>query len=151
MTIHYNFADLFEAIVDLHPDRTALVVGCTRRPFAEIEDRSNRLAHHLRGAGIGEGDHVGIYAYNGPEWVEGMMALYKLRAVPVNVNYRYVESELRYLCDNADLAGLIMQREFAPRVAAIRGALPQLRLIVLADDGSGASTEGLEFDDYEAA
>jgi 3-oxocholest-4-en-26-oate---CoA ligase len=151
MAIHYNFADLFEAIVDLYPDRTALVVGDERRTFAEIEDRSNRLAHHLRDNGINAGDHVGIYAYNGVEWVEGMMALYKLRAVPVNVNYRYVESELRYLCDNADLAGLIMQREFAPRVAAIRSDLPQLRLIVLADDGSGASTEGLEFSDYEAA
>ncbi len=149
--MHYNFADLFEAIVDLYPDRTALVVGDTRRTFAEIEDRSNRLAHHLRDAGINAGDHVGIYAYNGPEWVEGMMALYKLRAVPVNVNYRYVEAELRYLCDNADLAGLILQREFAPRVAAIRADLPQLRHILIADDGSGASVEGLEFVDYEAA
>ena len=151
MTIHYNFADLFEAIVDLHPDRTALVVGDTRRTFAEIEDRSNRLAHHLRGAGIGAGDHVGIYAYNGPEWVEGMMALYKLRAVPVNVNYRYVESELRYLCDNADMVGLILQREFGPRVAAIRDELPALRHLVIAEDGSGASVDGLEFADYEAA
>ena len=74
MAMHYNFADLFEAIVDLHPDRTALVVGDTRRTFADIEDRSNRLAHHLRDAGVGVGDHVGIYAYNGPEWVEGMLA-----------------------------------------------------------------------------
>ncbi len=149
--MHYNFADLFEAIVDLHPDRTALVVGDTRRTFAEIEDRSNRLAHHLREAGIGAGDHVGIYAYNGPEWVEGMMALYKLRAVPVNVNYRYIETELRYLCDNADLVAIILQREFAPRVAAIRDDLPQLRHLVIADDGSGASLEGLEYADYEKA
>ncbi|MGZ4734356.1 MAG: AMP-binding protein, partial [Acidimicrobiia bacterium] len=151
MAMHYNFADLFEAIVDLYPDRTALVVGDTRRTFAEIEDRSNRLAHHLRGAGVGIGDHVGIYAYNGPEWVEGMMALYKLRAVPVNINYRYVETELRYLCDNADLVAIILQREFAPRVAAIRGELPMLRHLVIADDGSGASVEGLEFADYEEA
>ena len=79
------------------------------------------------------------------------MALYKIRAVPVNVNYRYVETELRYLCDNADLVALILQREFAPRVAAIRGDLPQLRHLVIADDGSGASVEGLEFADYEEA
>ena len=101
--------------------------------------------------GSGSGDHVGIYAYNGPEWVEGMMALYKLRAVPVNVNYRYVETELRYLCDNADLVGLIMQRAFAPRVAAIREDLPQLRHVLVAEDGSGASLEGLEQADYEEA
>jgi 3-oxocholest-4-en-26-oate---CoA ligase len=151
MAMHYNFADLFEAIVDIHPDRTAIVVGDTRRTFAELEDRVNRLAHHLRDAGIGEGDHVGIYGYNSVEWVEAMMALYKLRAVPVNVNYRYVESELRYLCDNADMVGLVLQREFAPRVAAIRADLPQLRHIVVVEDGSGASVEGLEYADYEAA
>jgi acyl-CoA synthetase (AMP-forming)/AMP-acid ligase II len=149
--MHYNFADLFEAIVDIHPDRTALVVGDTRRTFAELEDRTNRLAHHLRDAGIGEGDHVGIYGYNSIEWVEAMMALYKLRAVPVNVNYRYVESELRYLCDNADMVGLIMQREFAPRVAAIRDDLPQLRHIVVVEDDSGASLEGLDYADFEEA
>ncbi|HEY3721831.1 MAG TPA: acyl-CoA synthetase [Acidimicrobiia bacterium] len=149
--LHYNFADLFEAIVDLHPDRTALVVGDSRRTFAELEDRANRLAHHLRDAGIGMGDHVGIYAYNGVEWVEAMMALYKLRAVPVNINYRYVESELEYLCENADLVAIVLQREFAPRVAAIRDALPQLRHVVVAEDGSGASLEGLDFVDYDAA
>ncbi len=151
MALHYNFADLFEAIVDIHPGRTALIVGDDRRTFAELEDRTNRLAHHLRSAGIGEGDHVGIYGYNSVEWVEAMMALYKLRAVPVNVNYRYVESELRYLCDNADMVGLVMQREFAPRVSAIRADLPQLRHIVVVEDGSGARLDGLDSVDFEAA
>jgi 3-oxocholest-4-en-26-oate---CoA ligase len=148
---HYNFADMFEAIVDTVPDRTALIIGDTRRTFAEIEERANRLAHSLRDAGVKAGDHFGIYAYNGHEWVEGLMALYKLRAVPVNINYRYVESELKYVCENADLVGLILQREFAPRVAAIAGELPMLRTLVVSDDGSGASVEGLEFLDYDAA
>ncbi len=112
---HYNFADLFEAIVDTVPDRTALVVGDTRRTFAEVEDRVEPpRAQPARHGRRRRGDHVGIYAYNGPEWVEGMMALYKLRAVPVNINYRYVEAELKYICENADLVGLILQREFAP-------------------------------------
>ena len=69
--------------------------------------------HHYAGP-----KDITVYAYNGHEWVEGMMALYKIRAVPVNINYRYVESELKYVCENADLVGLILQREFAPRVAA---------------------------------
>ncbi len=53
--------------------------------------------------GIGPGDHVGIYGFNSLEFVETILAAYKLRAVPINVNYRYVEAELRYLFDNADL------------------------------------------------
>lgn len=149
--MHFNFADLFEAIVDTVPERAALVVGDQRRTFAELEQRGNRLAHHLLAAGVRPGEHVGIYAYNGVEWVEGMVALYKIRAVPVNINYRYVEQELRYLCDNADLVAIIVQREFAPRIAAIRDELPTLRHLIVSDDGSGASTDGLELTDYEAA
>lgn len=147
-----NFADMFEAIVDAAPERTAcVVVGGPRRTFAELEDRVNRLAHHLAGAGVKAGDHVGIYAYNGVEWIESMMALYKIRAVPVNINYRYVESELQYLCTNADLVAIVAQQEFAPRLAAITGNLPKLAHVVLAADGSGASTDGLEYTDYEEA
>jgi Acyl-CoA synthetases (AMP-forming)/AMP-acid ligases II len=147
-----NFADMFEAIVDLVPDRVAcVVVGGERRTYAELEDRVNRMAHHLAAAGVQPGNHVGIYAYNGVEWVEAMMALYKIRAVPVNINYRYVESELKYLCTNADLVAIVAQQEFAPRLAAIRADLPTLRHVVIAADGSGASTAGLDFADYETA
>src|SRR3954454_16123769 len=149
--MHFNFADMFEAIVDTVPERTALITGNDRRTFAELEDRSNRLAHHFEAAGVKPGEHVGIYAYNGVEWVESMMALYKIRAVPVNINYRYVESELSYLCENADLVAMVMQREFAPRVAAVRGALPHLRHLIISEDGTDADTGGLEFVEYEAA
>lgn len=145
-------ADLFEAIVDAVPERTALVVGDVRRSFAGLEARANRLAHHLAGAGVRPGEHVGIHALNGVEWVEGMLALHKLRAVPVNINYRYVEDELRYLFDNADLLAVIAQRSFAPRISAIRGSLPVLRHVVVSDDGSDASLDGLgEPVDYEDA
>ena len=139
----YNFADMFEAMVDEVPDRTAVVVGTGRRTYAQLEARVNRLAHHLEAAGIEPGQHVGIYAYNSLEWVESMLALHKIRAVPVNVNYRYVEGELRYLFDNADLVAVVVQREFAPRVAAIIEELPLLRHVVVIDDGSSAEIGGL--------
>ena len=44
--------------------------------------------------GVGAGDHVGLYLYNGHEFLEAMLAAFKLRAVPININYRYVEDEL---------------------------------------------------------
>jgi acyl-CoA synthetase (AMP-forming)/AMP-acid ligase II len=150
--VETNFADMFEAVADLVPDRTALViVGGPRRTFGELEARVNRMAHHLAAAGVQPGDHVGIYAYNGVEWVESMLASYKIRAVPININYRYVEAELLYLCTNADLVAVVAQQEFAPRLAAIRAELPKLRHVVIAADDSGASTEGLECIDYEEA
>jgi acyl-CoA synthetase (AMP-forming)/AMP-acid ligase II len=101
--MQWNLADLFEAVADAVPDRTAIIVGDRRLTFREVDERATRLAHHLAAAGVEPGDHVGLYLYNGPEYVEGLFAAYKLRAVPINVNYRYVEAELRYLFDNADL------------------------------------------------
>ncbi|MFM7270886.1 MAG: acyl-CoA synthetase [Actinomycetes bacterium] len=142
--MEFNFADMFEANVDGVGDRTALIVGDQRLTFTELEEQVNRLAHHFQSAGIEPGDHVGIYAYNGVEWVESMAALYKIRAVPVNINSRYVEAELRYLFDNADLRAVVLQREFAPRVAAIIDELPQLTHLVISEDGSGADRSGLE-------
>jgi len=148
----FNHADLFELQVDAVPERTALIVdGVTRRTYAELEDRANRLANHLASVGVGRGDHVGIHAYNGHEWVEGLFAAYKLGATPVNINYRYVEDELRYVYSNADLVAVIVQREFAPLVAAIRDDVPTLRHVLVSDDGSGAALEGLDGQDYEDA
>jgi acyl-CoA synthetase (AMP-forming)/AMP-acid ligase II len=148
----FNHADLFELQVDAVPERTALIVdGVTRRTYAELEVRANRLANHLASVGVARGDHVGIHAYNGHEWVEGLFAAYKLGATPVNINYRYVEDELRYVYSNADLVAVIVQREFAPLVAAIRDDVPTLRHVLVSDDGSGAALEGLDAHDYEAA
>jgi acyl-CoA synthetase (AMP-forming)/AMP-acid ligase II len=135
--MEWNIADLVERIVDLAPEREALVCGDARRSYAQLEERSNRLAHHLASAGLGRGDHVGIYAFNCVEFVESMLGAYKLRAVPINVNYRYVEDELRYLFDNADLKALVHHRRFTPRIAAVKDEMPLLRHLIAIDDDSG--------------
>ena len=122
----WNLADLIEHVADSVPDRVAIIVGDRAETFGELEENANRLAHHLAAQGVGPGDHVGIYAYNSHEFVETILASYKLRAVPINVNYRYVEAELRYLFDNADLVALVHDEEFRPRIDAVRDALPML-------------------------
>ena len=132
----FNLADLAEHTVDVVPDRTAIVCGDRTVTFAELEARANRLAHHLAAQGIGERDHVAIYSYNSVEYVEAMLAAYKLRAVPINVNYRYVADELVYLFDNADVVACIHQAGFAPRIAEVADRLPMLRHLVEIADGT---------------
>ena len=88
--MEFNIADLFESVVDVIGEREALVLGDRRLTYAELDRRANRLAHHLAAQGIGPGDHVGVQMYNSIEYVETMLACFKVRAVPVNVNYRYV-------------------------------------------------------------
>ncbi len=133
----FNLADLFEAAVDAYGDREYLVAAGERRTYAEMEERANRLAHFLAAQGVGPGDHVGIYSTNNVEWVETAWAVFKLRAVWININYRYVKDELRYLFTNADLVALVHQAEFGPQVAALLPDLPDLRLVIGVDDGSG--------------
>jgi acyl-CoA synthetase (AMP-forming)/AMP-acid ligase II len=137
----YNIADLFEHTVDSVADREVLVVGEQRRTYAQLEARANQLAHHLLAQGIGAGDHVGVYGSNSVEWIEAALAAYKARAVPVNVNFRYVEEELRYLFDNADFKAVIYDREFAPRIRAVRDSLPLLQHLIHIEDGSEADVD----------
>jgi len=137
--MEFNLADLWERVVDALPDQEAMVCGDRRLTYAQADERANRLAHHLAGLGIGPGDHVALYLYNGTEYLEGMLAAFKLRAVPINVNYRYGEEELRYLLADADAKAVVFHRVFSPTVAAVREVLPTLTGFVVVDDDSLAA------------
>jgi acyl-CoA synthetase (AMP-forming)/AMP-acid ligase II len=152
MTAHFNFADLFELAAEKVPDRTALVDKRRRVTYRDLDERSTRLAHAFLDAGIRPHSHVGVYATNCIEWVESMFALYKMRAVVVNVNFRYVEEELRYLFDNSDMVGIVYQREHGPLIARTRDAQPKLQHFFRIDwDGSTADDAALHPSEFEAA
>lgn len=133
--MQWNLADLFESLVDAVPERIAVVAGERRFTFAALEARANQLAHALSARGVRAGDHLGLYLYNGHEYLEAMYAAFKIRAVPININYRYVEDELAYLIEKGDVVALIHSRELGPRVTAVA---PELRARLAVDDGSGA-------------
>src|SRR4051794_20184698 len=140
---------MYEAIADVIGDRESLVCGDRRLTFAELESRANRLANHLRSVGVGPGDHVGTQLVNGTEYVEALLACLKLRAVPVNVNYRYVEEELAYLYDDADLVAVVTDVEYLDRVVAVLPRAPKVRhLLVL--DGADVDLPDIAVD-YEKA
>jgi 3-oxocholest-4-en-26-oate---CoA ligase len=147
--MEFNLADLFEHAVDTFGEREYLVADGKRRTYAEMEARANQLAHHLAAQGIGAGDHVGIYGVNSVEWVESLWAIFKLRAVWININYRYVDDELAYLFGNADLKALVHDVAFADRVAGAAARLPDLRhRLVIGGDYEDALATGLPERDF---
>jgi acyl-CoA synthetase (AMP-forming)/AMP-acid ligase II len=149
--MEYNLADLWETVADAVPSREALICGERRLTYAQTEERANRLANHLAARGIGAGDHVALLLYNGTEYLEGMLAAFKLRAAPINVNYRYVEEELRYVLDDSDAKAIVFHQEFAPKLASIHDRLPLLATYVVVEDESAASTSGIDTIEYEHA
>lgn len=149
--MQFNLADMFEVVADTVPEREALVCGAHRTTFGDLEKRANRMAHYLAAQGVKAGDHVGLYMYNCNEYLEAMMACFKIRAVPINVNYRYVKEELLYIFDNADMVACVHHREFTPHIAEIRSAAPDLKTFVAVDDDSGADLGAIASVEYETA
>ncbi|OBI47206.1 acyl-CoA synthetase [Mycobacterium kyorinense] len=131
-------------------DRELVIQGDRRFTYAQILERSHRLASfmHSRGLGchtersglagheVGQ-DLVGLYAYNGNEFVEGLLGAFQARVAPFNVNFRYVKSELQYLLADSGATALIYHAAFAPRVAEVLPDLPQLRVLIQIADDSG--------------
>src|SRR5271165_2970294 len=140
--MQWHPASIWETVADTVPNAPAVISGGLRRNWRDYEDRAARIAGALAAAGHGPGAKVAVYAHNSSEFLEAYFGAFKLRGVPVNVNYRYTEGELVYLLENADAEAVVFDARFGPRVEAIRARLPLLRTLIEIDDGSGLHLEG---------
>ncbi|HEY6130638.1 MAG TPA: AMP-binding protein, partial [Halioglobus sp.] len=146
----YQLADLFEGLCDANPDAPCVIAGSARRSRGELDRRANQLAHYLAQQGVAPGDHVGIYAYNRVEWLETLLACWKIRAVAVNINFRYVGPELEYLWRDADLVALVYEGCFLPRVAELADHFPLLQTYLFLHDAAtgpeDVAPQGMEYE-----
>jgi acyl-CoA synthetase (AMP-forming)/AMP-acid ligase II len=139
-----------DAVAAVIGDREFIIQGNRRYTYAQIVERSNRLAAYLYARGLGcktersdlpghevGQDLLGIYAHNGPEYVEAMLGAWRARVAPFNVNYRYVKNELHYLLADSGATALIYHAKFAPRVNDVLRQLPKLRVLIQIADESG--------------
>jgi acyl-CoA synthetase (AMP-forming)/AMP-acid ligase II len=125
-----NLADVLEAMADAVPDRLAVVTMDRSYTFAEVDERSTRLANHLVSLGVGPGDHVAVHSANRIEWVDAFYGCLKARAVPININYKYLHDELAYLYDNADCVATIVAPEHLAAVQALDLSTLEHRLVL---------------------
>jgi fatty-acyl-CoA synthase len=149
--VELNVPRILDAVAARHPGREALLFRDRRITWADLSDRTDRLAAVLHSAGIGirapfgsgprwtsVHDHVALYLHNGNEYLEGMVGTWKARAAPFNVNYRYVRDELIHLLDAADARAVIVHESFTPTLAEVLGTLRRRpSLILQVPDGSG--------------
>jgi fatty-acyl-CoA synthase len=148
--MQFAVADIHEAIAASRPDEPCIVFRDRRLTWADVTERTRRLANHLVAAGLGvrvERDalaghqsgqsHLGIYLHNGNEYLEAMLGSFKARVAPFNVNYRYVAEELRYLLVDARAEAIVVHSQFAPTLAEVLPEVPTLRVILQVADESG--------------
>jgi acyl-CoA synthetase (AMP-forming)/AMP-acid ligase II len=143
-----NIADLAEHAIDAVPDRVALICGDEQITYAQLEEKANRLAHYLIDQGVKKDDKVGLYCRNRIEIVIAMLGIVKAGAILVNVNFRYVEGELKYLFENSDMVALVHERRYADRVANVLPETPHVKTILVVEDGSDDDYQrygGVEF------
>ncbi len=159
----FTVSAVAQAVAAAIPDRDYLIQGERRFSYRQVIERANRLAAYLHSRGLGchtersaipgheaGQDLLGIYAYNGNEYVEALLGAFLARVAPFNVNFRYVKTELQYLLADSGATALIYHTAFAPRVAEILPNLPQLRVLIqIADDSGNDLLDGAV--DYEDA
>jgi len=160
--VSFDLSTVFRTVAEAIPDNQVLIWRDRRLTYAQMDARIDGVAHYLVSRGLGchierdrlaghqsGQDHVGLYMRNGNEYLEAMVAGYRARVAPFNVNFRYVEEELLYLLTDSGARALIYSSEFAPHVQAIRDRLPDLQVLIqVADDSGNALLPGAV--DYES-
>ena len=146
----FNLADVFDTVAHTIPDQECIVWRDRRLTYAQVEERTNRLADYLVNQGLGAHtgrdalaghesgqDHLALYLTNGNEYLEGMIGAYKARVAPFNVNFRYVAEELRYLFTNSHATAIIYGASFSGALAEVLPDLPNVKVLIQVDDDGG--------------
>jgi acyl-CoA synthetase (AMP-forming)/AMP-acid ligase II len=142
--VRENFATVLETVADVRADRTAVTHGDRSRTWGQLDGRASRLAAFLAGRGVGAEDRVAIALHNGIEYLESVFAVLKLRAIPVNVNYRYQPEEMLHLFDDAQVVAVIFDASLGARVAQARAGAPTLHTLVQVGGAAGSYEQVVE-------
>ena len=134
--MNLNIASAWEAISDQIGDLTAISTRENSESWEEFEKHAASLAKTFSEQGLKHDSKVAFYCYNGPEYLEGQFAAFKIRAIPANVNYRYLDEELAYILNNSDAEAILFDSSLTERVDSVRSRCPKLKVFVRIGEGS---------------
>ena len=145
-----NWATLWEALADERPHDVAVVLGDTEIQWGQLDERSARLASVFSQRGVGEGSKVAQLLFNDAAYLESIYALFKLRATPVNINYRYLQGEIAYILNNSESEVLVYHASLAERVVGMKDLVPTLKTLIYVNDVGSEFVPEEGHLDYEA-
>jgi amino acid adenylation domain-containing protein len=129
----------FERQVMVRPEAIAVTCGRESLSYDALNRRANRLAHRLRGAGVGPETLVGLCAERSLDLVVGVLGIVKAGGAYLPIDLSYPTDRVAFMLEDAEAALLLTQRHLAPRLPA--GRTP---LLFLDDEGRGESETNLE-------
>lgn len=136
-------ADVIRTHARERGDETAIIQDDFRQTWAELDERSNRVANALIAAGVGAEGRVAFLDKNGFEYFEVLFACAKINAVTVNINWRLAAPEVAWIANDAEATVFLFGKEFADTVDGIRDDLTHTRTFVCLDGDD-------RFDSYES-
>ncbi|MFF0746331.1 amino acid adenylation domain-containing protein [Streptomyces sp. NPDC004111] len=107
-----SLPELFAAQVRRSPDATAVEHGDDRLTYAELDRRSNRLAHHLRDRGVGPEALVGLCVARGAEAIVALLGILKTGAAYVPIDPHHPRDRIRFTLQDAQVATAVTQQDF---------------------------------------
>ncbi|MCV4265804.1 non-ribosomal peptide synthetase, partial [Pseudomonas capsici] len=135
---------LFEAQVDCTPDAVAVVHGHDHLIYAELNQRANRLAHHLRSQGVQPDSRVGICVERGIEMVVGLLAILKAGGGYVPLDPAYPAERIAYMLEDSAPAAVLAQSSTLELVSAAGVPVINLDKVTWQDQSvSNPQVEGL--------
>jgi fatty-acyl-CoA synthase len=141
----FHLADLFESVAAAVPERVAIEADDVTLTYADLDERSDRIAAALAQRGLKRGDTVGLYLMNCPEYLEAFIAASRLGAIPFNVNYRYSAEELSYLFDNARASAIVFNAEFESTMREVADRSKSIELMVSVGNSTSADDRAVSY------
>ncbi|HST60355.1 MAG TPA: amino acid adenylation domain-containing protein [Longimicrobium sp.] len=107
---------LFAQTAAAAPESVALAWDGGRMTYAELDGRANRLAHHLRRAGVAAGTRVGVCLERGPEMVVALLAALKAGGAYVPLDPAYPAERLAFMLADTAVPVLVTESSLAERL-----------------------------------
>ncbi|MCG1042707.1 non-ribosomal peptide synthase/polyketide synthase [Mycetohabitans sp. B8] len=111
---------LFEAQVQRTPNAIAAVFETQQMTYAELDQRANQLAHHLRAMGVGPEVIVGLCAERSLQMLVGLLGILKAGGAYLPLDPSYPAERIAYMLEDAQVAALVLQPHLKPLLPATR-------------------------------
>ncbi len=136
-----NLGDFLYKSAVKYPEKTALIIQDRRFSYRELNERVNRMAHHLQDMGVRKGDRVGFMFYNSNQFIEIYFATVKIGGVAVPLNFRMVPREVKWILDNSGCKVFAYGQACAEQVAPIKHELPKVEHLIYSGDHNAPAGE----------